>query len=145
MNDSSIDAFEFTISVGAFWSMSDALYSIILEENDGRRVEYPIPPHAMTMFHQIFSQDISENPIIKMPLAFCEKETTFGCKAENFAEIGEVYYKNFMDYYFQMMKANGMPQEDIDQITEEIFAESMPEMLGIQRITKEEYEALTTE
>ena len=143
--DSSIDVLTFTLSVGAFWSLSDALYSIILEENDGRRVKYPTPPHANIIFHKIFQQDIDENPIVKMPLAFCEKETTFGCKAENFTEIGEVHYKNFMDYYLQMMMANGVPPEQLDQITEEIFAEELGKRIGIQRITKEEYEALIAE
>ena len=133
------------MTVGAFWSLSDALYSIIWEENDGRRVKYPTPPHAMTFFHKIFQQDIDENPIVKMPLAFCEKETTFGCKAENFTEIGEVHYKNFMDYYLQMMIASGVPQEELDQVTEEMFAEAVGKRLGIQRITKEEYEALIAE
>lgn len=143
--DSSIDVLTFTLSVGAFWSLSDALYSIIWEENDRRRVKYPTPPHAMTFFHKIFQQDIDENPIVKMPLAFCEKETTFGCKAENFTEIGEVHYKNFMDYYLQRMMADGVPPEELDQITEEMFAEELRKRIGIQRITKEEYEALIAE
>lgn len=145
VNDSSIDMLTFTMSVGAFWSLSDALYSIIFEKNDGRRVKYPIPPHAMTVFYKIFQQDISENPIVNMPLAFCEKETTFGCKAGDFTEIGETHYKNFMDYYLQMMIAGGVPQEELDQVTEEMFAEEVGKLLGIQRITKEEYEALIAE
>lgn len=145
MNDSNIDPISFAMSVGALWSTSDALYSGVNEENNGQRIKYPTPSHAMVLFRNVIEQDISENSIIKMPLAFCEKETTFGCKAENFTEIGEVHYKNFMDFYLQMMKANGMPQEDIDQVTEEMFAEVIPEMIGFQRITKEEYEALITE
>lgn len=145
VNDSSIDALTFTMTVGALESTSDGLYSIIWEENDGRRTKYPTPPHAMTVFSRIFSQDISEYPIVKMPLAFCEKETTFGCKAGNITEIGETHYKSFMDFYLQMMKEDGVPQEDLDKITEEMFAEELGKTLGLQRITKEEYEALITE
>lgn len=145
VKDSSIDALTFTMTVGALWSLSDALFSIVWEENDGRRIKYPTPPHAMTTFYSIFSQDIDENPMVKMPLAFCEKETTFGCKAGNIIEIGETHYKSFMDFYFQMMKENGVPQEELDKVTEEMFAEEFGEHIGLQRITKEEYEALITE
>lgn len=145
VKNSSIDVLTFTMTAGVFWSLNDALYSIIWEENDGRCVKYPTPPHAMTVFYRIFGQDIDENPIVKMPLAFCEKESTFGSKAGNITEIGEFHYKSFMDFYLQMMKDGGVPQEDIDKITEEMFAEQLGKSLGLQRITKEEYEALITE